>query len=96
MSSAFDTTNEDKIIDIAEKFMKKEEMRTLQTTILLLHYCNLVKSNTENLQNDAISSLTFTIPPEHYLNAVRAKVRKNGQNNDTVNSASHNSTSHSD
>ena len=93
MSSALDTTNEDRIIDIAEKFMKKDEMRTLQTTI---NKHNLVKSNIENLQNDAISSLTFTISPEHYLNAVKAKIRKNGQNNETVNSASHNPTSHPD
>ena len=73
MSSAFDTTNENKIIDIVEKFMKKDEMRTLQTTI---NKHNLVKSNIENLQNHAISSLTFTISPEHFLNAVRAKIKK--------------------
>ena len=53
--------------------MKKDEMRTLQTTI---NKYNLVKSNIENLQNDAISSLTFTTSPEHYLKAVRAKIRK--------------------
>ena len=83
MSSAFDTIHRDKILEIASKFLKEDELRILR--VLLSDTTLEVKikgaktkpfeSNIGSPQGDSVSGPVFTIYFEEHLEGIRIEIR---------------------
>ena len=82
MSGAFDTISRDKLIEITEEFLNKDEMRILRVLLSDKNLeikiqeadTKLFKSNIGSPQGDAVSGPFFTIYSEQY--PIKLRVNK--------------------